>query len=95
MRKRPRNRTVTECHKIECVQKHRDGTHIALKAYVHIDREAQDENGLVLGPVVGVRVTPDNEIAGSLFEEVMHLASELISREVQTVAINRALQGRP
>ena len=93
-RRRPRNRTVTECHKIECIQKHRDGTHVALKAYVHIDREATDDNGLALGPVCGVRITPDNEIAGSLFEEVMHRASELISREVQTVSVNKALQGR-
>lgn len=83
-RKRPPNRTVTECHKIECVKKHRDGTVAALKVYVHLDREALDAGGLILGPVCGVRVTPDNEIAGTLFEEVMHQASELISREVQT-----------
>jgi len=84
-RKRPSNRTVTECHKIECIKKHRDGTVVAMKAYVHLDREPKDENGLILGPVCGIRVTPDNEIAGTLFEEVMHQASELISREVQTV----------
>jgi len=84
-RRKPKNRTVTECHKIECVKKHRDGSMAALKVYVHLDREATDVNGTTLGPVVGVRVTPDNEIAGTLFEEVMHQASELISREVQTV----------
>lgn len=93
-RKRPRNRLPTECHKIECTQKHRDGTVASLAVYVHIMREAQDHNGVAQGPVVGVRITPDNEIAGSLFEEVMHRASELISREVQTVSVNKALQGR-
>jgi hypothetical protein len=84
-RRKPRNRTVTECHKIECVKKHKDGTEVVMKAYVHLDREAKDCDGFTLGPVVGIRVTPDNELGGSLFEEVMRQASELISREVQTV----------
>lgn len=84
-RKRPPNRVPTDGHKIECIKKHKDGTVVSMKVYVHLDRVPLDDSGLRLGPVCGVRITPDNEIAGTLFEEVMHLASELISREVQTV----------
>jgi hypothetical protein len=93
MRRRPRNRTVTECHPILVTETRKDGTTGYIKIYIHVDRESSD--GVSVGPVVGVRITPKNkELIGSLFEEVMHRASELISREVQTVSVNKALQGR-
>ena len=87
MRRRPRNRTVTECYRI----KTRDDA--AATFYCHIDREAIDANGAELGPVVGVRITYKHA-KGSDLDAALLKISDLISREVQTVSVNKALQGR-
>ena len=76
-RRRPRNRTVTECHKI----KSRADTLASF--YVHIDRET--ENGADLGPVVGVRITYKHA-KGSDLDAALAKISDFISREVQTSA---------
>ena len=74
-RRRPRNRTVTECHKV----KSREDT--AATFYCHIDRESAD--GVTLGPVVGVRITYKHA-KGSDLDTALAKISDLISREVQT-----------
>lgn len=82
-RKRPSNRIVTECHKVICEDRKKG---IVVKMYLHVDREPSDGNGLSLGPVCGVRITPDNAIAGTLLEDALKQISETISREVQTTS---------
>lgn len=81
-RRKPKNRTVTLCEKI-VVQDKRTETEI--KAFVHTDRQPLDDEGLTLGPVCSVRITPQNQIAGTLLETLLREISEHISREVQTV----------
>lgn len=80
-RKRPPNRTVTECHKI-LLEDRKKG--VRVRMFIHCDREAMDRNGLNLGPVCGIRITPDSSIAGTLLEDALKAVSEHISREVQT-----------
>lgn len=76
-RRRPRNRTVTECHKV----KSREDTLAAF--YVHVDREC--ENGCDLGPVVGIRIHYKHA-KGSDLDAALAKISDLLSREVQTTA---------
>ena len=75
-RRKPRNRTVTECHKIKT-----RGDAMA-SFYVHIDRDSDD--GITLGPVCGVRVH-FKHAKGSDLDAALSKISDLISREVQTV----------
>ena len=79
-RRRPRNRTVTECRKFKVMDPH---TKTAIKMYVHVDREALDENGVTKGPVVAIRLQM-RHAKGSLMDGVLAQVSDFLSAEVQT-----------
>jgi hypothetical protein len=75
-RRKPRNRTVTECHKIKT------RADAMASFYVHIDRDSED--GINLGPVCGVRIH-FKHAKGSDMDAALLKISDLISGEVQTV----------
>lgn len=79
-RKRPRNRTVTECRKFKAIDPQ---TKTAIKIYCHVDRESED--GATLGPVVAIRIQM-RHAKGSLMDGVLSQVSDHLSAEVQTTA---------
>ena len=87
-RKIPRNRVLTETHKIKFRDAEGGGS-----IYLQFDRPPIDENGLVLGPVAAIRIRYKHA-KGSEIDGAFDKASDIMSREVQTVEVRKALQGR-